>query len=128
MSKRTKTSVKRACDVLWANLVKVRANGFCERCGLSGRLEAHHIFGRGFLRLRWESRNGVALCHSCHRFAESYATEFTEWIELSSRRDDLPFLRDEFRKGLIAPRTLNDYLDLEAGLKAQIGDELGMAA
>lgn len=127
MSKRTKTSVKRACDVLWANLVKIRAKGFCERCGLSGRLEAHHAHSRRDLRLRWLIANGCAYCHACHRWAEGYPLEFADWFREYRAADD-KFLEEEKAKGPIAPRTLNDYLDLEAELKSQIDEVTGLAA
>jgi hypothetical protein len=128
VSNRTRSSVKKSCDRLWSHLVRVRANGRCERCLFTGRLEAHHCYGRGFHRLRFEPRNGVALCHACHRWAEAYPVEFSEWFAFEARRpEDLEFLRGEFRKGLVK-RTLADYLELEASLKALIDDEFGSEA
>ncbi len=45
-----------------------RAGGRCERCGVTGRLEVHHLT---YARLgRERDRDLRALCHGCHRIAE----------------------------------------------------------
>ncbi len=120
MSKRTQKSIRASCDRLWSLLI--RQNGFCERCGLNGRLEAHHAYGRANFRLRFEPRNGVAMCHQCHRWAESFPILFSEWFQ-EIRLADYLFLAHEHRKGTIR-RTTRDYLELEAWLK----DQLAVAA
>jgi hypothetical protein len=116
--KRTVSSVKAACDRLWSQLVRASAGHRCERCLIPGRLEAHHAYGRTNHRLRWESRNGVSLCHACHRWAEHFPLEFTDWFR-ETRPDDAEWLVAENRKGLLR-RTLDDYLDLERDLLRQL--------
>lgn len=49
----------------WADAVKARAGGRCERCGSADRVAAHHrlpLAEGGTDQLS----NGVALCHTCH--------------------------------------------------------------
>lgn len=121
MSKRTRTSIKASADRLWSHLIRVKANGRCERCGETGRLEAHHIHGRTDFRLRFEPRNGMALCHQDHRWAEQHPLEFADWFR-EVRPADYEFLKEERAKGLFGPRTLADYLSLEASLKAQLDE------
>jgi hypothetical protein len=126
VSKRTRKSVRASCDRLWAQLVKARAGGRCERCETAGRLEAHHCMGRTDMRLRFEVRNGVALHHQCHRWAEQFPLEFAEWF-VATRPDDVRFLAEQRRAGLLPPRTLQDYLDLETELTSLL-DEIAEAA
>lgn len=89
----------------------------CEFCGLSGgekdeRLQAHHIVRRGRHVLRWDWRNGIALCHDCHRLAhtkigearirEIYGEgfrylEILEQVTLFEHCGNLGLTSDEFR-------------------------------
>lgn len=122
MSVRTRKSVKASCDRLWSHLVRVRARGRCERCDITGRMEAHHVYGRTDHRLRFEPRNGTCLCHPCHRWAEQFPKEFAEWHD-EHRPADAAFLRVERAKGLRANRTLHEYLELEAQLRQLLDAE-----
>ena len=119
---RTRKSVKESCDRLWSKLVRARAGWCCERCGVEPEaargFHAHHIYGRSNHRLRFEPRNGTALCGACHRWAEEVPVEFTDWL-WRERRADVNWLRSENRKGLIR-RSLVDYIELESELKAQL--------
>lgn len=119
MSRRTPQSVKNSCDDLWGKVVKARAGGRCEHCGQQPpnayAYHAHHVWGRTDHRLRFEIRNGVALCWTCHRWAEEMPIEFTYWME-EYRPNDLPFLIEERAKGQIK-RLMTDWLALEAELK-----------
>lgn len=111
---RTVKSVKAKCDALWSQLVRASAGHRCERC-LAPSRDAHHARGRGNHRLRFEPRNGVALCFKCHlEWAEANPFEFVDWFR-EHRGDDDEFLTAEARKGTIR-RTLNDYLELERSL------------
>lgn len=125
-AKRTRKSIAASCDRLWSNLIRVRANGRCEYCGDTGRLESHHVHGRTDKRLRWEPRNGCALHHQCHRWAEQHPLEFTDWFR-NARPDDAVFLATERLKGPYGARTLDDYFQLEAHLKALLDAELEAA-
>jgi hypothetical protein len=114
VSKRSITSVKKSCDVLWSQII--RAGGYCEKCGARPeKLDAHHVYGRTNHRLRWDLRNGVALCYRCHiHWAEEYPLEFAAWFA-EHRPDDVVYLADVNRLGLVK-RTLADYVALREEL------------
>lgn len=120
---RTIRSVKRSCDLLWSLLIRERAGGRCERCGRSPEdsrgFHAHHIYGRSNHRLRFEPRNGMAVCMACHRWAEEYPLEFTDWLR-AERPEDAAWLAVENRRGLLK-RDLADYLALELELRELLG-------
>lgn len=122
MSRRTVRSVKVSCDRLWSRLVKVRAGGVCERCGSSPEnsqgFHSHHVFGRSNHRLRFEPRNGCALCWSDHRWAEEMPLEFADWFR-ETRPEDASWLSEENQRGLLK-RSLNDYLELEESLRGAL--------
>lgn len=59
--------LKKECDKLWAEAVRLRAKGYCELCGMEGA-DAHHIEGRKRLSVRWDLDNGIFLCKSHHTF------------------------------------------------------------
>jgi hypothetical protein len=115
--KRSVSSVKRSCDQLWSQII--RAKGECERCGRTpenGRgFHAHHVYGRTDHRLRFDLRNGMAVCSVCHRWAEEHPLEFAKWFE-AHRPGDVVYLADQRRLGVMK-RTLTDYLELERELK-----------
>lgn len=119
MSKRTPKSVKESCDTLWAKAVKHRAGHRCEHCGSRPSspvaFHAHHVYGRTDHRMRFDLRNGCALCWTCHRWAEEMPLEFAAWFT-SARPDDVPYLQDLRAMGVIH-RDMAAYLSLEAELK-----------
>lgn len=62
---------KRSLDKLWAARIKARDES-CQFCGRTeGRLNAHHIFSRRHLATRWDLRNGVLICFTCHQRAHN---------------------------------------------------------
>lgn len=68
-------------DKLWAELVK--SGGRCEYCGKKERLNAHHFYSRSNHSVRWDIKNGFALCpyHHClgNWSAHKNPAEFVEW-------------------------------------------------
>ena len=61
------------CDRLWRRLVLLRAGCSCQICGkarpIVGEMlliDACHIITRTYWSTRWDPRNGVAGCRSCH--------------------------------------------------------------
>ena len=86
----SKTTLRNKADKLWSQ--RIREIGYCEKCGKTGLLNAHHIFGRGNFGTRYDLQNGVCLCPDCHKFNRQYSAheapmEFAKWI-LSKRGDD----------------------------------------
>jgi ribosomal protein S27AE len=79
-----KTSRKKIEDKLdkaWALYVRKR-DKFCQLCGGSSTLAAHHAFGRTHRATRWDVINGVALCWPCHKFrAHGDPAGFSVWFE-----------------------------------------------
>lgn len=122
MSRRTVSSVKKSADRLWSQLVKARAGHRCERCGTIPEsalaFHAHHVYGRSNHRLRFEPRNGTALCWTDHRWAEEMPLEFADWFR-EHRSEDARWLASENRRGLLK-RSLADYLELEEFLTERL--------
>lgn len=60
-------------------LIRLRADGRCERCGLARGVEIHHRRPRGMGGTQQPSTNGAAngllLCRECHTWVESNRTE-----------------------------------------------------
>lgn len=53
----------------------------CLRCGISSRLQLHHLIGRGKCSagLRWDSQNIATLCAKCHQKATENRDGGKEW-------------------------------------------------
>jgi len=78
-----KTPIKRKCDALWSKII--RNQGYCAKCGSTQSLNAHHVIGRINHSLRYDLKNGVVLCSSCHKFSTTSAhndpLHFLEWYK-----------------------------------------------
>ena len=114
-----KTLVKKADD-LWRNIIKV--NGKCEWCGSSGGvLHAHHIMGRSRQSLRWDLRNGVCLCYSCHTPYGAHSPnaakveQYLIWIK-SYRPEDWKYLKDKLKQPVETITTVK-LMDIIENLK-----------
>jgi 5-methylcytosine-specific restriction enzyme A len=61
------------------DLIRERAQGVCEYCGVERGTEIHHRRPRGMGGTAQESSNtasnGLLLCGGCHRWAESHRTD-----------------------------------------------------
>lgn len=64
-------------DQLWSKAVKLKFDHRCVRCG-NPNVQSHHVRGRRRRALRWEIRNGIALCPYCHRAVHNYPWTTTE--------------------------------------------------
>lgn len=63
----------------WSELVLIRDNRICQKCGATENLEAHHIWPQSwFPHLRYIVKNGIALCKPCHVIAY-HAYEITPY-------------------------------------------------
>jgi len=64
MSKLTKSKIRKLLDKAWS--AQIRSCGKCVKCGKTSYLNAHHIYGRRMLSVRWDLDNGICLCSGCH--------------------------------------------------------------
>jgi hypothetical protein len=46
-------------------------------------LQAAHIIGRAQRVVRWDTTNGICLCHSCHRQFDTYRIDRGHLIEMA---------------------------------------------
>lgn len=90
-----KTKFGKKLDIAWSEAVKIKAGHKCEVCGKEDGLNSHHIVGRRNRTVRWDTRNGVCLCVSHHKFGVQSAHEdplwFREWLE-ENRWEDYSYL------------------------------------
>lgn len=61
-------SIKKQCDKLWIEIIKLKAGYKSELCGALGKkaggnevITSHHILGKPNLRLRYDLQNGICL-------------------------------------------------------------------
>ena len=96
-------------DSLWSK--KVRSVGWCEWCGKSEHLNAHHVIGRRNRNVRWYVPNGVCLCSGCHTFKTTSAHQnyemFREFIIKERGADWLADLMEKSRIDCMAEK--QDY-------------------
>lgn len=95
--------INKMLDDAWSLTVKEVANFRCEVCGKRSPLNSHHIIGRRNFALRWELKNGVCLCVSCHKFgnqsAHSNPLWFDKWLR-ENRKEDYEFLQNPVNSGI----------------------------
>ncbi len=103
---------------LWSKIV--RSIGYCECCGKSDcALDAHHIFSRRWILLRYHLPNGICLCKSCHTFnkelsAHQAPMEFYDFLDNYLEDGHLDKLRELKKPYKFALEELQEiYNDLE---------------
>ena len=89
-----------ALDALFSRYIRTRAGWRCEVCGKSylpptQGLHCAHIFSRGKKSIRFDPDNAIALCFSCHRWADQHQTEKekSHWDRIGTRRFNALLLR-----------------------------------
>lgn len=92
-------SLGNKCEKLCVEIVRIRANWGCEKCGRKGcQLHVHHIIGRTNLHLRYNLKNLICLCAGCHNMTNHSAhknpLEFMDFLD-ADRPDWLEYLRKE---------------------------------
>lgn len=86
-----KGRLKDMADQLWSLAIKDDWNHSCAICGSRGILNSHHLIPRRYQATRYELRNGIALCASCHTFdgnpsgcgrpsAHGNSSAFDQWM------------------------------------------------
>ena len=81
---KTKGITKAKVDTLFSKKVRGRDKK-CLYCGKTDYLNAHHIYSRNNLSIRWNLDNGITLCAGHHTFSREFSAhqtpiEFTEWL------------------------------------------------
>lgn len=88
--------LRRKCYFLWRAKVIQNGGRKCENCERKDRLNAHHIESYSLNKeLRYDPRNGMCLCSTCHKFGRFSAHKsfiFMFRIMFSKRFDDLNYL------------------------------------
>lgn len=74
-------------DRLWSAAVR---HDWADKCAICGarKCEAHHLVPRQHQAMRYDLRNGIALCAKCHQFDRDFsphqnAAGFMEWLDLA---------------------------------------------
>jgi len=79
---------KNKLDALASEMCKKHSNRMCVRCGkrspnpdnLNEGLQWCHVITRGMLSLRWNLKNCLCLCASCHFWGHKYPIDFSLWL------------------------------------------------
>ena len=115
MKTKTKKTWKNQLDKLWSEII--RSKGYCEICGTTVNLNAHHIISRHNKVLRWDLQNGICLCVSCHKFSTHSVHNdplgFMEWFK-KKNPEDYEYLKN--KKNKIANYTISDYEEIYQNL------------
>lgn len=122
MKKKSIKTIKAKCDKLWSEII--RSKGYCEICGTTVNLNAHHIISRHNKVLRWDLQNGICLCVSCHKFSTHSVHNdplgFMEWFRKNYHKDYWYLRR---RKNKNAFYTISDYEEIYQNL-LKVKDEI----
>ena len=116
MKKPTKTSLRNKADKLAGQLC--RSKGKCEHCGKTETLQWCHIHSRSLGKLRYDERNCVCLCASCHAHFHSKPLEFTQFIGKVKGTDIVDYLIRESR--ILEPLTIKWYEGVIVELKEKL--------
>ena len=58
-------------DILFSQLIRF-GKILCDRCGKERKLQCAHIFSRGFWNTRFDEKNAIALCSTCHDWFDTH--------------------------------------------------------
>lgn len=115
----------RTLDTLFSLYVRARAGFRCERCGKQYKrgdqgLHASHIYSRRHHATRWDDRNAVAHCYSCHSLLGGNPLLFAEWAKEYIGEDVI----EELRVLSSAPARLRDHdkREIAADLRQKLRD------
>jgi hypothetical protein len=61
-------------------IVKARANGKCEACGIEANLDWAHGWPRRHHSLRWETEAAFGLCRACHSHYTTHPLAWSGWL------------------------------------------------
>lgn len=79
--------------------IAVLSVGYCESCGSTVRLEAHHVLPKAkFPHLIHDINNGKCLCHKCHKLfhgAKFHSDELLESLAVNDEGNQQPSSQSE---------------------------------
>lgn len=90
-------TLRNKADKLWSQAVRQR-DGVCRRCGRGPEeitLQAAHVISRRYKAIRWDLRNGIALCMGCHHWGHKQPVEFDWWVQELIGKETYESLREE---------------------------------
>jgi len=119
MKKLSKSKLRKKCDKLWSELVKLQDGNQCVVCGSEKYLNAHHLISRKVFKYRWKIENGISLCPLHHNFsvelsAHTAPWKFEDWLKENRPEQYRIHLRD--RNDISNVKT--DYDEILAELEA----------
>ena len=124
--KLSKSQGKRACDELWALLVKTRDGFKCAVCGDTNMPNAHHLITRKVFQYRWDVTNGITLCPKHHEFDVSLSAHTAPWGLEKWMKENRP---DQFSKHEHARENIEngttDYQEIYYRLEQQYKEMTG---
>ena len=78
-----KPSQVKVLDKLFSEVIRLRANGFCEHCHRYVKNEGinpSHYYGRIHHSTRWDEDNVQGICSPCHAGFHDKRMEYFEWL------------------------------------------------
>ncbi len=75
----SKSTISNKLDKICSEIVRFR--GYCEWCNKADHtLQCAHIYSRTYKSVRWDLKNLLCLCASCHFFGHKNPTLFSEFV------------------------------------------------
>jgi hypothetical protein len=116
----TKKQLNKTIDKLWSEYVRKR-DGKCIICGSTNHIQAHHIFSRRYMSLRYNVDNGVTLCFAHHHhLAHSLYEEFRDKIISILGQETYDRLKKLSQQ--ITKHTADDLLNIKQDLEQKLRD------
>jgi hypothetical protein len=115
-----KSSQITTLDNIFSEIIRLRANGYCEHCGLwvgFDKIDPSHYLVRANKNLRWDEDNVFGLKHECHMYFDNHKSEFTSWIvtRLGIERFDRLVLKHNTIQKL-------DYITIKVQLQTRLNE------
>lgn len=115
MRKPTKTSIGNKLDKICSEIT--RSIGFCVWCSMGdySKLQCAHIYSRTYKSVRWDLKNLICLCSSCHFFGHKNPTLFTEFVQ--SYMGEYEYKALKLRATPTSHHKLHDLIEMYEALK-----------